>query len=200
MIHEVCVSKEGEKVVIPIPEGYKDCYTLFKSDFYRMTGIMSGSFFSMYYAIPYNFWLRFCQYDGAFLTLFKICRRFLSHRYGLQILAKKIGYGLYIGHYCGTIVSPHAIIGNNVNLSQFSTIGAVKGKAAFIGDNVYIGPSVCVVGEVNIGSNSTIGAGAVVTKDVQPSTTVVGVPAKFLCKSTNEEYIVNKWKVPCEDY
>ena len=76
----------------------------------------------------------------------------------------KVGYGLYIGHGGPVIVNPTAKIGNNVNLSQFTTIGSNRGKAATIGDNVYIGPSVCIVEDVVIGDNVTIGAGSVVTK------------------------------------
>ena len=64
------------------------------------------------------------------------------------------------------IVNSSAKIGNNCNLSQFTTIGSNHGKAAQIGDNVYIGPGVCIVEDVVIGNNVTIGAGSVVTKDI----------------------------------
>ena len=62
-------------------------------------------------------------------------------KYGIDIhCTTKVDYGLFIGHGGPLIVNPTTVIGNNVNLSQFTTIGANGGRqAAVIGDNVYIG-------------------------------------------------------------
>ena len=46
------------------------------------------------------------------------------------------------------MINGKTIIGNNVNVSQFLSIGSTKGTPATIGDNVYIGPNVCVVEDV----------------------------------------------------
>ena len=86
----------------------------------------------------------------------------------------KIGYGLYLGHGICMVINPNTIIGNNVNLSHFLNIGSNKKTAATIGDNVWIGPGVCIVEDVHIGNNATVGAGAVVTKDVPEGSTVAG--------------------------
>lgn len=91
-------------------------------------------------------------------------------------------------------MNPTAKIGNNCNLSQFTTIGANEGKAAVIGDNVYIGPSVCLVENVIIGDNVTIGAGAVVVKDVPDDATVAGVPAKIISYKSPGRYINRRWQ------
>ena len=87
------------------------------------------------------------------------------------------------------VINRDTIIGNNVNLSQFLNVGTNHGTPAIIGDNVYVGPQVCIVERVEIGSNSTIGAGAVVTKNVPENATVAGVPAKVLNFNNPGRYV-----------
>ena len=107
----------------------------------------------------------------------------------------RVGYGLYIGHGGPVIVNKTAIIGNNCNLSQFTTIGSIEGQAAVIGDNTYIGPGVCIVENVRIGSNVTIGAGSVVTKDIPDNATAVGNYAKVINYRNPGRYVNRRWKV-----
>ena len=105
-----------------------------------------------------------------------------------------IGYGLYIGHGGPIVISPTAVIGNNCNLSQFTTIGTNDGQAATIGDNVYIGPNVCVVEDVHIGNQVTIGAGSVVTKDIPDNATAAGNYAKVLNYNNPGRYVKHRWE------
>lgn len=196
------VKNNGEEIIIPVPIDYSDCITLIRSDYYRYAGV-EGSLFRMYLksltsaSFALTFWLRLSSYKG---WIYPYCRARLSlvaKKYGLQIYpGTKIGYGLYIAHGFGTIVNPTAVIGNNVNLSQFTTIGSNDGLSAVIGDNVYIGPSVSIVENVSIGSNATIGAGAVVVKDVPRNSTVAGVPAKVISEKEPGRYILNRWTLP----
>ena len=91
-------------------------------------------------------------------------------------------------------MNPSVVIGHNVNLSQFTTIGANQGrKAAEIGDNVYIGPNVCIIGNVKIGSNATIGAGSVVTKDIPECATAAGNYAKVLHLNSAGSLVNRRW-------
>lgn len=139
---------------------------------------------------------RLCQDSGVKkiigLFLFKINRTKRTIKINRNT---KIGYGLYIGHDGPVVINPNAIIGNNCNLSQFTTIGSNESKGAIIGDNTYIGPNVCIVEDVKIGNNVTIGAGSVVTKDIPDNATAVGNYAKVINYNNPGRYVNNRWEV-----
>lgn len=172
-----------------------------KSDLYRYEGATSNAAMVREYfanrSFRYTFWMRLCRSRFLPLRLMaKVMHRLLSNKYMLDIpWSTSIGYGLYIGHHMCVVISGSATIGNNCNLSQFVTIGTNHGKAATIGDNVYIGPGVCIVEDIKIGNYSTIGAGAVVVKDVPEGATVAGSPARVISNKTPGRYVKNAWEI-----
>jgi len=91
-----------------------------------------------------------------------------------------IGKGLFIDHGMGVVVGETAIIGDNVTLFQGVTLGGTGKETGkrhpTIGNHVVIGAGAKILGNINIGDNSYIGANAVVLKDVPANSTVVGVP------------------------
>lgn len=195
-----------ENIIIPVPENYHDCFVLIKSDAYRTCGrnlpiwrIFLISCFEP--ATKFLFWHRLTQYQGSKYNFFyyfaKWRHRHYMFKYGLMIASStKIGYGFLIGHPCGIIVNHSAIIGNNVNLSQFTTIGSNEGQAAIIGDNVYIGPSCCLVENVVIGHDVTIGAGSVVTHSIPDCTVAAGNPARVIESHLPVgKYVGNRWPI-----
>ncbi len=91
-----------------------------------------------------------------------------------------IGPGLYVAHFGGIIVSPYAVIGKNLDISQGVTIGisgeGEKRGVPTIGDNVYIGPGAKLFGKITIGNNVKIGANAVIHRDIPDNAIVVLKP------------------------
>ena len=56
-----------------------------------------------------------------------------------------------------------------------------------VGDNVWFGASVTVLPGVSIGSNTVIGAGSVVNRDIPVGVIAVGNPCRVLRKITEED-------------
>lgn len=169
-------------------DSYIELIKILKCDYLRYSSHYGGAFWEKIIKVlvhergfVYLLWLRLTSVKSPIRPVFWLIYHHLSSKYGIQISTNtNIGSGLYIGHGCGIIINPTAKIGKNVSLSQFLTIGSKKGKAATIEDNVYIGPSVCLVEDVIIGHDSQIGAGSVVTKNIPPFSVAVGIPAKVI--------------------
>ncbi len=147
------------------------------------------------HSFTYCFWLRFASRSNLFSPIANYMHRKLSKRYGIQIYpSTKIGYGLCLGHGISIIVNPTTIIGNNCNLCHYTTIGSNHGKAAKIGDNVYIGPNTTIVEDVKISNQVTIGAGSIVIDDIPENTTVAGNPAKPISTKGPGRYVQNRFE------
>ena len=170
-----------------------------KSDVFRYYGKCSAVYLTIYYLIDplvrFHFALRLASSDGVCGVLGKVLWVLNRTRKRVVISYKtKIGYGLYIGHGGPIVVNPTAQIGNNVNLSQFTTIGSNHDKAAIIGDNTYIGPNSCIIEDVVIGKNVTIGSGSVVTKNIPDNATACGNYAKVINYNDPGRYTRNnRW-------
>ncbi|MDX1978448.1 MAG: serine O-acetyltransferase [Pseudanabaenaceae cyanobacterium bins.68] len=95
-----------------------------------------------------------------------------------------IGSGAFIDHGMGVVIGETAIIGQNVVLYQGVTLGGtgkeVGKRHPTLGDNVVVGAGAKVLGNIEIGSGSRIGAGSVLLKTVPPGSTVVGIPGRVV--------------------
>lgn len=98
---------------------------------------------------------------------------------GLELLPRtEIGPGLKVLHSGPVVIHPGVVAGEHLTIAQFATFGEAKSGVPAIGDRVSVGSGAVVIGGITVGSDSHIGANAVVTRDVSANTTVVGVPAK----------------------
>jgi serine O-acetyltransferase len=95
-----------------------------------------------------------------------------------------LGRRLFIDHATGVVIGETAVVGNDVTMYQGVTLGGTgKGhgkRHPTICDGVFIGNNANVLGNINVGRNSRVGAGSVVLNDVPPNSTVVGVPAHIV--------------------
>jgi serine O-acetyltransferase len=99
----------------------------------------------------------------------------------------RIGHRLFIDHGMGVVIGETTEIGECVTLYHGVTLGGTslsKGKRhPTIRDHVVIGAGAKVLGDIEIGANSRIGANAVVVKSVPPNSVVVGVPGQIVVRS-----------------
>ena len=94
----------------------------------------------------------------------------------------KLGRRMFIDHGMGVVIGETAEVGEDVMLYHGTTLGGVslnKGKRhPTVGDRVTIGAGAKVLGPIILGSDSQVGANAVVIRDVPDGVTAVGIPAK----------------------
>ncbi len=98
--------------------------------------------------------------------------------------AARLGSGIFFDHATGIVIGETCVIEDNVSVLQNVTLG---GTGKDTGDRhpkirhgVLIGAGATILGNIEIGANSRVGAGSVVLKPVIQGTTVAGVPARVL--------------------
>ena len=99
----------------------------------------------------------------------------------------KIGRGVFIDHGMGVVIGETSEIGNRCLLYQGVTLGGTGKESGkrhpTLEENVVIGAGAKVLGAIYVGTNTRIGAGSVVVKDVEANSTVVGIPGRIVHQS-----------------
>jgi serine O-acetyltransferase len=105
-------------------------------------------------------------------------------------LSADIGPGFYIGHF-GAIRVRRCRIGANCSIHRLTDITpAARGPGPEIGDRVWIGGHVRIVGAYRIGSGATIAAGAEVRTDLRDGALCIGNPARvMMCRYDNRRIL-----------
>ena len=110
---------------------------------------------------------------------------------GTEIINTQIGKFCSIANNCRIGLASHTVDylstspiftekNNGVGISWIKHSVFRQNFNIKIGNDVWIGYGVIILGNVTIGDGAIIGAGAIVTKDVPPYAIVVGCPAKIV--------------------
>jgi serine O-acetyltransferase len=104
--------------------------------------------------------------------------------------AARLGRGIMIDHATGVVVGETAVIEDDVSMLHGVTLGGTgkedEDRHPKVRRGVLISAGAKVLGNIEIGEYSRIGAGSVVLKPVPPRTTVAGVPARVIGKAGSE--------------
>jgi len=98
-----------------------------------------------------------------------------------------IGQGVFIDHGMGVVIGETSEIGDRCLLYQGVTLGGTGKESGkrhpTLEANVVVGAGAKVLGGICVGTNTRIGAGSVVVKNVEANSTVVGIPGRIVHQS-----------------
>lgn len=118
-------------------------------------------------------------------SIVSILLQYWTNRFFACDIARRVrlGGGLFIPHPTGIVIGADVVTGRHVSIMHQVTIGRVRPEihsSPRIGDGVYLGPGVKVMGDLIIGDEAMVGANAVVLKDIPPRSVAVGAPARVV--------------------
>lgn len=133
----------------------------------------------IWHRVANRLWRRGWRSSGRFLSWFA---RFLTN---IDIHpGATIGSRFFIDHGAGVVIGETAVVGDDVTLYHGVTLGGVSwspGKRhPTLRNNIMVGAGAKILGPIEIGDGARIGANSVVTEDVPPGATVVGIPGKIV--------------------
>jgi serine O-acetyltransferase len=98
--------------------------------------------------------------------------------------AARIGRGIMFDHATGIVIGETAVVEDDVSIMQDVTLGGTGKESGDrhpkIRRGVLLSLGAKILGNIEVGEYSRIGAGSVVLKPVPPHCTAVGVPAKLV--------------------
>ena len=138
---------------------------------------------------------------AGFNLIARIISQFSRFLTGIEIHpAANIGKNLFIDHGMGVVIGETSDIGDNVTIYHSVTLGGISPsiksdeqrnikRHPTLKNNVVIGSGAQILGPIIIGEYAKVGANAVVTKNVEPHSVMVGIPAKNIqTKSTDTTF------------
>jgi len=149
---------------------------------------------------------------AKFDLIARIISQFSRFLTGIEIHPKaKIGKNLFIDHGMGVVIGETSEIKDDVTIYHMVTLGGISPSVnsdqqrnikrhPTLENKVVVGSGAQILGPVVVGSNAKIGANAVVTKNVPENAIMIGIPAKNINTSSEEDpsfkpYGIDKEKI-----
>jgi serine O-acetyltransferase len=130
-----------------------------------------------------------------FSLLYRILFKLVQIVTGIELPCEvTVGRNFIIDHFGGIIISGYARFGDNCRIRNGVTVGLRRinePRAPVIGNNVDIGAGAKLLGPITIGDNTTIGANAVVLRDVPANSIAIGIPAISKKRRLTQETQIN---------
>lgn len=126
--------------------------------------------------------------------LYRQMEKHVRFKYGIELpYTVELGKGVTFEHQHGVVIHGNAVIGDHCIIRQGVTIGNRYMNKPFdapnIGAHVNIGAGAKILGDIKIGDYATIGANAVVIKDVPAKAIAAGIPARIIDIKTGESSV-----------
>jgi sugar O-acyltransferase (sialic acid O-acetyltransferase NeuD family) len=157
-----------------------------------------------------------CTRQRLYEKLLQRGERFVTAIHPRSVVAAGVTIGPDSVVGAGVVVNVGSRIGQNVILNTGCTIdhgnhigdhchiapGAHLGGDVKVGASALVGIGAVVLPQHRIGEGATVGAGAVVTEDIPPHTTWVGIPARRVSECTQDQQLVRtspRWEPSCAE-
>lgn len=174
IVKDTCLSKAVRADILAVYERDSAC------DSYAIPFLYFKGFHALQaYRVAHCLW----RNDRRSLALF--FQSHISETFGVDIHpAAKIGKGILLDHATGIVIGETTVIEDDVSILQGVTLGGTGKEAGDRHPKVRKGSLISagakILGNIEIGAGSKVGAGSVVLDDVPAHSTVVGVPAKVV--------------------
>ena len=151
--------------------------------------VYSGLHAIWFHRLSHRLW----NAGGVGRTAGRVLSQFARFLTGIEIHpGATIGRRFFIDHGMGVVIGETAEIGDDCMIYHGVTLGGVSLKQVkrhpTLGDRVTVGTGAKILGPVEIGDDSSVGANAVVVKSAPANSIVVGVPGQARpSKSSKEE-------------
>ena len=119
----------------------------------------------------------------------RLLRLFQTLFYAIELgIDIHLSHGVYFVHTVGTVVGGDAVVGEGCVFFGNNTIGAARFQGSpKLGRHVVIGAGVRVIGKIEVGDESYIGANAVVVDNIPSGKVAVGIPARVIADNAELE-------------